>query len=93
MTEEMRNASREAPKAIIMSVYIGAVTGFIFLISICFCIGDINATASSATGVPLIQIFFDSTNSVAGACVLASLISVIVLVCAVFLLAEGSRSL
>ncbi|MCJ1410627.1 hypothetical protein MMC19_004713 [Ptychographa xylographoides] len=93
MTEEMRNASREAPKAIIMSVYIGAVTGFIFLISICFCIGDINATAGSATGVPLIQIFYDSTNSVAGACVLASLIAVIVLVCAMFLLAEGSRSL
>ena len=76
-----------------MSVYIGAVTGFIFLISICFCIGDINATAGSATGVPLIQIFYDSTNSVAGACVLASLIAVIVLVCAMFLLAEGSRSL
>ncbi|MCJ1437305.1 hypothetical protein MMC27_006691 [Xylographa pallens] len=93
MTEEMKNASREAPKAIIMSVYIGAVTGFIFLISICFCIGDINATAGSATGVPLIQIFFDSTNSVVGACFLASLITVIVLVCAMFLLAEGSRSL
>jgi choline transport protein len=92
MTEEMRNASREAPKAIILAVYIGAVTGFIFLISICFCIGDINDTASSTTGVPLIQIFYDSTNSVAGACVLASLITVIVLVCALFLLAEGSRS-
>lgn len=93
MTEEMKNASREAPKAIIMSVYIGAITGFIFLISICFCIGDINATAGSTTGVPLIQIFYDSTNSVVGTCFLASLITVIVLVCAMFLLAEGSRSL
>ena len=93
MTEEMKNASREAPKAIIMSVYIGAVTGFIFLISICFCIGDITSTAQSTTGVPLIQIFYDSTGSVVGACFLASLITVIVLVCANALLAEGSRSL
>ena len=93
MTEEMRNASREAPKAIIMSVYIGAVTGFIFLISICFCIGDITSTAGSTTGVPLIQIFYDSTQSVVGACFLSSLIVVIVLVCANALLAEGSRSL
>lgn len=91
MTEEMRHASKEAPKAIILSVYIGAVTGFIFLISVCFCIGDIDATAGSSTGVPLIQIFYDSTGSVAGACVLTSLIGVIVLVCAAFLTAECSR--
>ena len=93
MTEEMLNASREAPKAIIMSVYIGAITGFIFLISICFCIGDISSTASSTTGVPLIQIFYDSTGSVVGACFLTSLLVVIVLVAANALLAEGSRSL
>ena len=93
MTEEMKNASREAPKAIVMSVYIGAITGFIFLISVCFCIGDITATAESTTGVPLIQIFYDSTGSVVGTCFLSSLIVVIVLVCANALLAEGSRSL
>ena len=89
----MRNASREAPKAIIMSVYIGAITGFIFLIAVCFCIGDITTTAGSTTGVPLIQVFYDSTGSVVGACFLSSLITVIVLVCANALLAEGSRSL
>lgn len=93
MTEEMKSASTEAPKAIIMSVYIGAITGFIFLISVCFCIGDITSTASSATGVPLIQIFYDSTGSVIGACFLSSLLVVIALVCANALMAEGSRSL
>ncbi|OCB86159.1 amino acid transporter [Sanghuangporus baumii] len=97
MTEEMKNASREAPKAcidaIIMAVYIGAVTGLVFLISICFCIGDIDATASTPTGVPLIQIYFDSTQSVVGSCFLASLVVVIGLFCAAALQAEGSRSL
>ncbi|KAI9837738.1 MAG: hypothetical protein M1819_006672 [Sarea resinae] len=93
MTEEMKNASKEAPKAIIMSVYIGAFTGLIFLIAVCFCIGDIDTVASTTTGVPLIQIFYDSTRSKVGACFLASLISVIALVCANALLAEGSRSL
>jgi len=93
MTEEMKNASQEAPKAIVMSVYLGAITGFIFLVSVCFCIGDINATATSTTGVPLIQIFYDSTQSVVGACFLSSLIVVIVLAATNSLLAEGSRSL
>ena len=93
MTEEMKSASTEAPKAMIMSVYIGAVTGFIFLISVCFCIGDIASTTSSSTGVPLIQIFYDSTGSVVGACFLSSLLVAIALFCANALMAEGSRSL
>ncbi|KAL8784274.1 MAG: hypothetical protein Q9195_009110 [Heterodermia aff. obscurata] len=93
MTEEMVNASREAPKAIVMSVYIGAITGFIFLISVCFCIGDITTTAESTTGVPLIEIFYNSTQSVVGACFLTSTLVVITLICANGLLAEASRSL
>lgn len=82
MTEDMEQPSREAPKAIIMSVYIGAITSFILLISFCFCIGNISPTASYTTGVPLIQIFYDLTGSVVGTCFLSLLIVVIVLVCA-----------
>jgi choline transport protein len=37
MTEEMLNPAKEAPQAIILSVYLGAFTGFIFLISAFFC--------------------------------------------------------
>ena len=92
MSEEMLRPRKQAPQAIVLSVWLGAVTGFVFLVACCFCIGDIETTASSTTGVPIIQIFYDSTDSVAGACVLASLIVVVCLVCANMLLAEGSRS-
>ena len=93
MVEEMRNPSHDAPMAIIMSVYMGAITGFIFLVSAFFCIGDLDATATTSTGVPLIQIFYDSTSSIGGATVLAAMITVIVLICANSLMAEGSRAL
>ena len=93
MTEEMMNPTREAPKAIIFAVGLGAVTGLIFLITAFFCVGDIQSASNSTTGVPLIQIFYNATQSVPGACVLASLITVILLVCANSLMAEGSRSL
>jgi choline transport protein len=75
MTEEMKDARKQAPRAIVMSVYIGAITGFLFLVAMCFCIGDIETTATSTTGVPLIQIFYDSTGSVGGTCALTSLIT------------------
>jgi choline transport protein len=93
MTEEMKNASKEAPRAIILSVWIGAVTGFVFLVSAFYCIGNIEQTAMSPTGVPLIQIFFDSTGSVQGSLVLTFMITVVVFFSANALMADGSRSL
>lgn len=92
MTEEMTHPSRDAPKSIILSVVIGAVTGLCFLLTLCFCIGDIKDTAESSTGVPIIQIFYDSTQNTAATCILASMITVITIVTSVSLLAEGSRS-
>jgi choline transport protein len=93
MTEEMKNASKEAPRAIVMSVWLGAVTGFVFLVSVFYCIGDIETTAMSPTGVPLIQIFFDSTGSIQASCALASMITIIFMLASNALTAEGSRSL
>jgi amino acid transporter len=88
MTEEMTHASRDAPRAIILSVIMGAVTGFVFLLTLCFCMGDIGTTAGSTTGVPVIQIFYDSTHSKAGTCILASMITVIIIVASVSLIAR-----
>ena len=65
-----------------MSVCIGAVTGLIFLVAICFCIGDLEETANTSTGVPLIQIFYDSTQSKVGTCFLSSFVVCIGLLCA-----------
>jgi len=93
MTEEMLNPATEAPKAIVLSVYLGAVTGFAFLVAAFFCIGDLETTALTPTGVPLIQIFYDSTNSVSVATGLAAMITVILIIAANSLMAEGSRSL
>ncbi|KAF2179374.1 GABA permease [Zopfia rhizophila CBS 207.26] len=92
MVEEIKNARKQAPRAIVMSVYIGAITGFIFLVSLSFCMGDIETTAKTPTGVPVIEIFFNSTGSVGGASALASLITVIAVFCANSLMAEGSRA-
>ena len=75
-----------------MAVYIGFFTGFVFLIALAFCMGDYESTALSPTGVPVIEIFFNSTRSVAGASTLASSIIVIGIFCANSLMAEGSRA-
>ncbi|KAK9246128.1 Hnm1p [Lipomyces tetrasporus] len=92
MSEELHNASRDAPRAMVLSVVIGFVTGLVYIIALLFCLVDLDAVESTATGVPLLEIFYDATHSRAG----ASCLLVITLVCsfnaANALLTEGSRS-
>jgi len=92
MTEEINDARKVAPKAIVLSVGLGAVTGFVFLIAACFCMGSIDGVAESATGSPIVQIFYDSTQSVAGASCLTFLMVMIQFFSAISLLAEGGRA-
>ena len=84
MTEELHDARRTAPKTIIWSVWIGAVTGFAFLIAAMFCIGNLDAVSTTPTGVPLIAIFQEATGSIGGALGLTILITIIALVSLVF---------
>ncbi|KAE9369601.1 amino acid transporter [Stipitochalara longipes BDJ] len=91
MTEEMKDARKDAPKAIIWAVWIGAITGFIFLVAVCFCIVDIDAAASTPTGVPIFEIFESATRSFAAGMVLSVQISIISLVSLAFLCAQSSR--
>jgi choline transport protein len=91
MTEEMKDARNDAPKAIIWAVWIGAITGFFFLVAVCFCIVDIDAAASTPTGVPIFQIFESATRSFALGMLLSVQISIISLVSLAFLCAQSSR--
>lgn len=65
MVEEIPNASVEAPKIMIACVGIGVFTGFIFLTVLLLVAGNVEDVISSPFG-PLLQIFFDATNSNAG---------------------------
>jgi amino acid transporter len=92
MTEEIKHARKQAPRAIILSVYLGAITGFVFLVAACFCIGNIEETATSSTFVPIFQIFLDSTQSRPGSICLGVLLIVIGIGASNALTAEGGRS-
>lgn len=91
MTEEMKDAKKDAPKAIIWAVWVGTVTGFLFLIALMFCIVDVDTAASTPTGEPFIAILQQATGSTAGAAVLATLVTIIALVSLCFLSAQSSR--
>lgn len=91
MTEELADAKKDAPKAIIWAVWIGAVTGWIFLVVLCFCVQNIDNAATTPTGVPLFQIVYDATGSLKATLALMIFVTIISLVSLAFLFAQSSR--
>ncbi|KAI5367353.1 Putative amino acid/polyamine transporter I, amino acid permease [Septoria linicola] len=94
MTEEIKDSRRQAPRAIVMSVYIGFVTGFVFLIAASYSMSaDIDTIAGTSTGVPIMEIFYHATSTTAGATGLASLITIVGFGASFGLTATAGRSI
>lgn len=74
MAEEVENPERVIPIAILGTVGIGFVTAWLFSIGMMFSIQDFDKVASTATGVPILELFYQALNSKTGAIVLCSLI-------------------
>ncbi|KAJ5806349.1 uncharacterized protein N7503_003951 [Penicillium pulvis] len=91
MAEEVANAATVIPQAIITGMTLNSLLGFSMMLTILFCLGDVKSVLDSATGFPFIQIFYNSTNSYAGASVMTALIIVLTMACSIGITATASR--
>jgi amino acid transporter len=57
MAEEVERAAWNIPRAIICSMLINGMVGFTMMLTILFCLGDVDTVLDSATGYPFIQVF------------------------------------
>lgn len=76
MSEEIKDASLVLPRAIMWAAGINGTMGFIMIITFCFCLGSVFDIVQSATGYPFIQVFFNVTNSYAGASIMTAILIV-----------------
>ena len=73
MSEELQNASKTLPRAMISTVAFNGALGFVMLITFCFCLGDIDSVLLTPTGYPFIQVFYNATLSKGGATAMTSI--------------------
>lgn len=76
MTEEMPRPSYDVPRAILMAIGIGGITGFAFLLVILFCIVDPTAVLNTSTGMPISELMLQATGSRAAATILTLMLAV-----------------
>lgn len=77
LAEEMPRPARNVPIAMVGSVVVNGIIGFVYCIILLFSLGDLDSLLESATGFPFMQLYLNVTNSAAGATVLILIICLI----------------
>ncbi|OJJ36973.1 hypothetical protein ASPWEDRAFT_58694 [Aspergillus wentii DTO 134E9] len=63
LAEECENAAAVVPRALLSTITIGFITTWPFMIAMLYCTDDLNAVVSSATGVPIYEMWHQATHS------------------------------
>jgi len=58
MAEEVAHAALTIPRAILASMTLNGIVGFTMMITVLFCLGDVESVLGTATGYPFIQVFY-----------------------------------
>ncbi|KAL8952687.1 MAG: hypothetical protein Q9222_001424 [Ikaeria aurantiellina] len=91
MSEEIENAAANVPRAIFATMILNGSTGFGMALAVLFSIGDPEKVLATETGFPFIQVFFDGTQSKAGATVMTALVIALAWSAVIGFLATASR--
>ena len=91
MSEEIRNASLVVPRSIMTTLFVNGCMGFGMLMVLLFSTTEAEVTNTSPTGYPFMAIFQQSTGSIAGSTLMASLVTAMQWFANVGILASASR--
>lgn len=92
MAEEVRNASVVVPRIMLTTIILNGILGFVMIVTVVFCITDIESMVLSSTSpYPIIEIFHGATGSTAGTTVMCLIMEALNLCACLSALAAGSR--
>lgn len=92
MSEELKDAGRVLPKAMLWATVLNGILGIIMMITFCFAVGDsLDTILDSATGIPIIQLLYNITGSNAGAIFMGCILLILCYFSAVTTIASSSR--
>jgi choline transport protein len=91
MAEEVENAALNIPRAICGSMIMNGLVGLAMMLTVLFCLGNVESVLTTATGFPFIQIFYNSVHSIAGAVAMGAVVLGLTWACAIGITTTASR--
>jgi energy-coupling factor transporter transmembrane protein EcfT len=93
MSEELRDASKTLPRSMLWTTFVNGSMGFVMLVTFCSVLGSIDDALASPTKQAYLYVFYNSTQSVAGASVMGALVISMAIFCNLSITATSSRQL
>lgn len=93
MSEEVKDASRTIPWAMVSTLALNGVTGFIMTVTFAYCIGPLDAAAMPPYNFAFIGTFYNATQSHAGATVMTCVVMCLTFASAISNVAAASRQM
>jgi len=91
--EEIRDASIVLPRGMMWTLILNGTTGFIMTVTFAFCLGNLENALTPTYGFTYIDVFYNSTQSRAGATVMACIIILMALCSTISNVATASRQM
>jgi choline transport protein len=91
--EEVQDASIVLPQVLMWSISVNGIMAIVMGVTFIFCIGDIDSVLASPTNEPFIQVFYNATQSYAGATIMTMIIVVMLTSACISEVATASRQL
>lgn len=93
MAEEVRDASRVIPQAMLWTLVMNGLSGLVMSITFAYCLGPLDDALMPKYGFAFIGTFYNATQSKAGTTVMTLIITILTLCSAIGNVATGSRQL
>jgi choline transport protein len=94
--QELKDASYVLPRAMIAGALFNGLLGFIMLLTLCFCLGDLEQVLESnvgKAGLPFIAVLAHGVQSNVGASIMTAILIILSMFCCITNIATASRQL
>lgn len=93
MAEELQDAAYTLPRTIVLATTVNGGLMFVMCITICYTVGDLGELLKTPTGYPFIQLFYNSTGSLAATNAMTAIVIILGIFACVTVMAGSSRQL
>ncbi|KAI4240053.1 MAG: hypothetical protein LQ352_007731 [Teloschistes flavicans] len=93
LAEELKDSAWGLPRSMLVTAITNYITSFVVVVTLMFCLGDIETVLKSPTGQPYIAVVLNATHSVPATKLLAVIILILVVSCSVNGVTTTSRQL
>lgn len=93
MAIELQDASATLPKSMIWSTVLNGAFGWVLVITLCFCLGDLDDALATPTGYLFVETFYNATGSIPATTAMAGIVLFMSISSCLTTVATASRQL